>query len=75
MIVPLSKGVGTTLYNYGFSKSSVKPIYNFFDINSCLKLSKERIPIDYCGVFKNSFVFIIRYHFNYPITIFNITNS
>ena len=57
-IVPLSKGIGTTLYNYGFSKSSVKPIYNFFDINSCLKLSKERIPIDYCGVFKNSFVFI-----------------
>ena len=58
MIVPLSKGVGNSLYNYGFSKSSVKPIYNLFDINSCLKLSKEKVPFEYRGVFKNSFVFI-----------------
>lgn len=58
LIVPLSRGVGTTLYNYGFSKSSVKPIYNLFDINSCLELSKEKIPFEYRGIFKNSFIFI-----------------
>ena len=58
IIVPLSKGVGIALYNYGFNKSSVKPIYNLFDINSCLKLSKEKIPFEYRGIFKNSFIFI-----------------
>ena len=58
MIVPLSKGVGNTLYNYGFNKSSVKQIYNLFDINSCLKLAEEEIPSEYEGIFKDSFVFI-----------------
>jgi len=58
IIVPLSKGVGNTLYNYGFSKNSIKPIYNLFDINFCLKLSKEKIPVDYREIFNDSFVFI-----------------
>ena len=58
MIVPVSKGIENSLYNYGFRKSSVKPIYNLFDINSCLKLSKEKIPFEYREIYKDSFVFI-----------------
>ncbi len=46
------------LYNYNPNKNNVKSIFNLYNINHCIKLSKEKIPFKYNEIFENSFVFI-----------------
>lgn len=57
-IVTISKGIEKVLYNYGYCKDNVKTIYNFIDIDLCLKLSKEKIPFEFREIFRNNFVFV-----------------
>ena len=46
------------LYNYNPNKNNVKSIFNLYNINHCIELSKEKIPFKYNEIFENSFVFI-----------------
>jgi len=57
-VVTVSKGIENSLYNYRFRKNRLKTIYNLFNLNSNLKLSKEKITPDALGIFRDSFVFI-----------------
>ena len=57
-IVVISKGIENILSNYGYRKTSVKTIYNFIDVDLCLKLSKENIPFEFREIFRNNFIFV-----------------
>lgn len=57
-IVPLSKGVGNILYKYIPDNRIIRPIYNLFDINFQLKLSREKISSKHDEIFNDSFVYI-----------------
>ena len=57
-VVTVSKGIENSLYNYSFRKNRLKTIYNLINLNSNLKLSKEKITPNHLGIFRDSFVFI-----------------
>lgn len=57
-VVTVSRGIENSLYNYSFRKNRLKTIYNLINLNSNLKLSKEKVTPDALGIFRDSFVFI-----------------
>lgn len=57
-IITVSKGVEISLKEYGIYKNKIKTIHNFYNINTHLKLSKERISQEYSRMFDHRFVFI-----------------
>lgn len=58
IVIPVSKGVGETLVNYGIPKNKIKTIYSPNNVNTFLKMSNEQLSSEYVEIFKSSFVFI-----------------
>jgi glycosyltransferase involved in cell wall biosynthesis len=58
LVIPVSKGVASDLFDFGLNENKIVTIPNFYNIEKHIELSKEKIEPIRNQIFQNSFLFL-----------------